>query len=349
MSKFLLARKHFKLCAVLTLGYNLIPYVMFVGGLFVFESLYEGLLCYVAADILIAVAITIWILRKFAPCSPDLKLASRYVKYSAPLALSEIEGGLLSKVDRYTIAFFMDLKFLAVYNVMANVFMMFDALNAPIRKQIMSYLPKPWDAGYREDTISLLRQILLLFCVLVIGLIWCVSLHMEILLGIIMGDVSYVDSLTLTASLLGVAALLSNIRRFFNQLIKLNNRSMHVLVFQLLGLFPSILLNILLVPSYGLVGASVASLISYATIVGTMNYRYSLAIDTDFLKAVGKVVLLASLMSLVYYLVDPHTWLTLILSATLSIGIYAALCAVLLRGLYRPFRESLTRVRDHKY
>lgn len=346
MSKFLLCRKRFKVYSVASLVYGLVPYGSFVVTLAWTGSFLVGFFAYVCADLLIAGGLTFWICRPYPVQKPKLEVARQYFSYSSPLALSEIESALMTKVDKYAIAFFIDLETLAVYNVLVSIFLLFDGLNAPIRKQVMSYLPKPWDSGFQTDATILVRELLLLYCGIVIPLIWCVSVYSEnFVSGMLLNSV-VVEGLIVPATMLGLAALLANTRRFYNQIIKLRKRSFHVLSFQLVGLVPCVALNFLLVPRFGIAGAAFSSLISYVAIVLVMGRSYSLSINASFWIALIKFAALGSVVWLVFVLFSPETIFASILCGGMSLLLYAGLVFLLMRSERSLLEESFLKFRE---
>lgn len=348
VSKFLLARKKFKLYSVLTLLYELSPYTAFVIGLMIRGEVFWGILCYVITDLFMISIMVISVVKDLKLVWPSRLIFVQYFLFSYPLAISEIEGGLLNKVDKYCIGAFMDLNSVAIYNVIIRACGVIDFVTTPIRKQMMSYLPKVWDKGFKKESIQTIRQTLLLFLLITVGLLACFTLYMQQILEIFLQEEREIAQLELIVLLIGFGIIFSASKRFYYLLIKLKNQSMDQLIYQLVGVIPNFLLNYLLIPEIGLLGAALATFVSFALILIAINAKHKLDIDLDFFKHFGSFLVISLSMFLIKELFnfDIDTVWLLILSVGISFVSYFGLIFLLKRSFLLTVKKSFEDFRQ---
>ena len=339
-SKFFLARKRFRTYALVALAYDFLPYAAFVSATTFGADLPRAMLSYVLTDAVIALTIALFVARTLPFRAPSTALLLRYFRYSAPLALSELEGGLLTKADRFFLAYFCDLSHVAIYNIIVSLFRLFDGLSAPVRRQLMSYLPAVWDRGHQQESIAFLRQSVLLYSAVTLGLIGACAAHIDPILSLLTHQSTSIPALHLSVILLGTAALLANVRRFYNQLIKLNENSLHVLWYQLGGLIPNLALNLLLVPELGVLGAAIASASAYGLVLLFMSRGYSLAADLRFVATLSALVTLSVCIWLPQVLLVDAGLMELVLYVGVGMLVYLGASLALVPSLYRTFLSS---------
>ncbi|MEM7659743.1 MAG: oligosaccharide flippase family protein, partial [Bacteroidota bacterium] len=282
ISKFMLARKNFKLYSVLTLIYELSPYVAFVIGILVKGEIFWGIVSYVITDLVTVLIMLGFIVKDLKLVMPKKALFLQYFHFSYPLAIAEVEGGLLDKVDRYFISGFLGLEAVGIYNIIYRVCSIIDFITTPIRKQMMSYLPKVWDKGFHQEAISTIRNSLLLFLLITTGMLVCFTLYFDKILFVLAQKTIELPNLEVIVLLIGLGIIASAAKRFYYLLIKLKNKSMDQLWYQLIGLVPNVILNYLLIPQYGLLGAAMATFVSYILIIAVINFRHKLNLDGQF-------------------------------------------------------------------
>ncbi|MDX1909027.1 MAG: oligosaccharide flippase family protein [Bacteroidia bacterium] len=345
-NKFYLARKQFKLYSLINLLYDLVPYLMFVLGIVLHRSLYMGILFYAVTDMAVALLTVGLAARMVTVAAPSRELLGTYFTYSGPLMLSEVEGGLLDKVDRYFISAIMGLEALGIYNIIYRICSLLDFVTTPIRKQMMSYLPKAWDQGYQTESVTAIRHSLLLFLLITFGMLGAMTAYFTEILTYLTGDQVTVEYLYLNVVLLGLGILASGAKRFYYILVKLKGTTMDQLWYQLAGLIPNIVLNWLLIPHIGILGASISTFVSYILILLVINYRYDLGIDLSFWGHVVSFSLMAGVMYLIRtWVVVPDGVMLLLVSLGLSTLVYIGLIVATKRKFLLGMRQSLEAFR----
>ncbi|GAB4419828.1 MAG: hypothetical protein OHK0039_32680 [Bacteroidia bacterium] len=349
ISKYMLARKQFKIYSVLTMVYELLPYLAFVVGIAIpGGSFLLGIVAYVVLDMAMVLLMLGFIVFQFPFVLPSYALFREYLRFSFPLSLSEVEGGLLDKVDRYFISGMMGLEAVAVYNIIYRVCSIIDFVTTPIRKQMMSYLPKVWDKGYIKESLATIRNSLLLFLLITIGMLACFTIYFGEILRYLGGKEIAVPHLELIVLLVGVGIIASAAKRFYYLVVKLRNNSMDQLWYQLLGLLPNIVLNYLLIPSMGLLGAALSTFISYVLIILVINMKYKLDLDGPFFWHLASFLALSLVMLLIRQAFAMETTFLFILNVGLSCLAYGALIILLKRSFLLDVKRSFEAFRKIK-
>lgn len=344
ISKYMLARKQFKSYSVLTLIYELFPYLAFVAGIFFWEDFLGGIIAYVVTDLLMVSVMLGFIVVKMPFSLPSRALFLQYFHFSYPLAISEVEGGLLDKVDRYFISGMMGLEAVGVYNIIYRVCSIIDFITTPIRKQMMSYLPKVWDKGYVKESLATIRNSLLVFLLITTGMLAGFTLYFQDILNYLGGkDEVHVPYLEWIVLLIGLGIIGSAAKRFYYLVVKLRNNSMDQLVYQLVGLVPNIILNYFLIPPLGLLGAALATFVSYVLIIIIINFKYKLDIDGAFFLHLLSFLAISAVMWPIREAFQMDNFFLFLLNLSLAFGAYYLLAFLLKRsfllGVKRSFEE----------
>ena len=321
-SKFLLCRKRFKLFSVVTTAYDLIPYLGFVAGIFLYQDVFWGMVFYTVTDYLVVLANLAYQIREVAFARPSVALFKEYTAYTYPLVFSAFEGGLLSKVDRYFVSYYLGTEAVGVYNILYSVCNLLEFITLPIRRQVMSYLPKVWDQGYHKEAIAMIRATLLAFLAIAIGGAALLTFYFEGLLAMLSSKQAGIPYLEWNVALVSLGIIASATKQFYYLPIKLKKQTSQEMWYQLAGVVPNIILNILLIPRLGILGASISTFASYAIIVTILNHYHSLAIDRKFVMHLFSFFGLAAVIGLVEYFIPQNQEHLLI--SIMSIGVAVA-------------------------
>ena len=281
-SKYFLAVKKFKTYTTVTFFYDLLPYLAFVGGIIYSKDVAFGMLLYLLLDTFIVVILVFLIMVSIPFKNFSMRLFRQYIGYSYALSLGSIEGGLLDKVDRYFISYFMGVESVGIYNVIYKICSVSSFITTPIKKQLLSYLAGVWDKGYHEAAVMAVRQGLLIFGMISIGLMAFLSINMQSILDLLLDDEIPAIPLGWIVVFIGSGIIAEAAKRFYNLLIHLEKKTVYELRYQTAGLLLNVLFNLILIPFIGLLGAAIATFISYVLVIGLIELRYRLALDKEF-------------------------------------------------------------------
>ena len=262
---YLKARKRFKPYSILTILYQFTPYLGLVAGIYFTENISTGLKYMVSVQAIVIVISYILYCRKLSYKTPSIAKLETFFYYSWPLALSNISGGLLSKSDRFLIGYFLEPSMVGVYSIIYMILSFIDQLTTPLRTYFGSYLPKVWDKGDRNQAYEQIQLGMLLFISLAGLLLSLAYVYMYdfidlYLLDLDLEQVNYWEMIVLS---IGIGIILLGMSRFQFQIIRLAKKNQMELYIQLIGLSVSVILNVILLPLIGILGAGLATFLGY--------------------------------------------------------------------------------------
>ena len=300
-NKFLKSQKRFKLFTIFDLLYNLCPYLGFVAGLIMAGNLFSGLLVYVIFKLGLSAFVFISNAGRLKIIFPSMHVFKKFIKYSWALSLSEISGGLLAKADRYFIGYFMGPAAIGVYNIVYSVLSLISELNRPFNNYFSVYMPGVWDRGNIKRVKGQLKEGVI--CYLSAGTILLVilSFYTEPLLMFFLGKkFPGIENFNLLMTVTGAGIMAYGITGIQAVIIRCSNRNHYSLLFQAAALMVNMLLNLLLIPAYGVTGAGAATFVSYIMLAGLNNYFFSIDINRLFVIKLMKPVFCGLAVALLF-------------------------------------------------
>jgi O-antigen/teichoic acid export membrane protein len=270
---YLKSRKLFKPFSLFNIIYQFTPYFGLVGGIFYTKEIFIGLACMIVTQSFIILILYVLYFQKIEYVVPSWIKFKKFIKFSWPLSLSNISGGLLSKSDRFLISYFLGPESVGIYSILYMVLSFVDQLTTPLRTYYGSYLPKIWDNGKTIEAHKQLQSGVFIF-LLIAGLLLSLAYShlydfMSLFLKIEINNILFNWSSTIVS--IGLGILFLGLSRFQFQLIRLAQKNRWELYIQVLGLCVNVLLNIILLPVVGLLGAGLATLAGYS-----ISYLYGL-------------------------------------------------------------------------
>lgn len=345
-SKFFLAIKKFKIYTTFTFFYDLLPYLAFIAGIMLTEEVMTGVMLYMLTDALVVLIMVLVIMFELPLGRFSAKLCRQYLQYTYALSLGSIEGGLLDKVDRYFISFFLGIESLGVYNIIYKICSVSDFITTPIKKQLLSYLAGVWDKGHQLESKKTIEQALLLFLALSIGFISFLTINIEEVFNLLLQDQVTQIPLPWMVLLIGAGVIAYASKRFYNLLMQLEQRTSDELKYQTIGLLLNVVLNALLIPTIGIIGAALATFVSYLIMIIIIQARYQLQLEATFWWHVLSFMFIAAGVIFTYHLIfDGRHILLLGANATLSALTYLALVLIIKKNMLLEMKSSMLKFR----
>ena len=333
LSKFLEARKRFKSYSILSSIFHILPILGLTLGVFLYKDIVTGVLFYVLCEMLLITFLFSMILLRwdFPFKFIDVHVLKKFLKYSAPLIPSSISTGILSKIDRYFIGYFLGPASMGIYNIVYSVCSLVDSYTFPFNKYYQTYLPKIWDSGKQKGALRQLKIGSAYYLILAIGSILGLMIVFDPMVVLVLHkDIPIIINPELTILIVGLGILINGFNRFNFKLVKLEEKNYYILLADGIAASANIILNFFLIPVYGILGAAFATLISYSIISILLNSKYSIGIDYLYIKNVAKITLasMSILILLLFdiFIIDSYLKLVaVILLGTLfySIGLFA--------------------------
>jgi len=261
---------------------------------------------------------------------PTFSRFKPYLKYGIPLTLTPALMWIITAIDRYMISYFIGVASAGVYSAAYRIGHQAFLFVTPVATVLFPMAAKSYGDGDISQTKNYLRHTLKYFMMLTIPAAFGLSILAKPLLSILttpefLYGSTIIPFIAFNAMLYGFYVIGSNI---FN----LYYRTVWIAVLLGLTAVINIVLNLTLIPQIGILGAAIATLISYISL-SILN----LVISRRYMKFdIGVLFMLKSLvaslvMVLCIWLINPSSLLMVLVSIVLGALIYFAVL-ILIKG-----------------
>lgn len=242
----------------------------------------------------IALAVMIWLVRKAIVFNLSWKKMMDMTKFGFPLIPAALSMVVLRLSDRYIISALVDLDQVAIYDIGYKAGSLILLFIAPFR---LAWTPFAFSISQKPEAPKIYRDVLaylLAACsFLILG---AVAFQTEIV-SILAPD-SYASAVSVV-SWVAASHLFIAIYMVFSARLVTTKKGYHLAWISVLASILNILLDFILIPSMGIVGAAIATFAGYGT-QGILTYfisKRSFDIKVDWLR-MGKLALAAGLVAL---------------------------------------------------
>ena len=242
---------------------------------------------------------------------PRFTYIKKYLRFSIPLIPVGIFGWVIDAADRYIIGFYLTSAAVGIYSASYNIGAVITAFMSPIGFVLYPALSKLWEEGKTRELENHLKYSLKYFLMLSIPSFFGLSMLSKQILRILARP-DFVSEGYMVIPIIAFSMLFYSATCTLNYwifaLVKKTERIF--LIYFLCGIM-NIALNIVLIPEWGILGAAIATLISFMaagllTIYLTRDYvRYQI----DYISSL-KSILASLIMAAVITVVNPLTMLS---------------------------------------
>lgn len=338
---------YFKLSSVLLLLYTMFPVLLaffrMVGKIGIYNLLNVGLMALqvglvvlflssgyglkgaiwaaiISATTLNIIAVSI-IFKQIGFARPRFSRIKVYLKWGIPLTPNSAIAWIISASDRYIVNYFMGVSAAGIYNA-ADLMGGYAALAlSPVSIVLFPRISKSYDEGKLDECRDYFKysfKYLMMFSIpSAVGL----SLLAKPLLRILTTPVFLIGSPLVALAALG--ALASCLYQTLVYIIYLVGKTQIEIRLLTIAAVLNIMLNIILIPSIGIIGAEVASIIAYTVLGGlslmVVHKYFKFDLSLTFLT---KCALSSGFMALCIWLINPQSVLLVALSILIGIITY---------------------------
>ncbi len=272
-----------------------------------------------------------WLLRKFISVRLSAVEARKMIRYGFPLTLAGVSGFVFIYIDRYFLNYYINLGEVGVYTL-ANQFgiVMNILLIAPI-KMVWG----PMFLSIKEnDNFTLFCARALTYIVLLGGVLF-LSLSLLAREAIRLMSTPEYWSAYSVVPIIALTYWIWSTRSVIEVGVAIKRQTLFVAANSFMGATINVLLNIVLVPSFGMTGAAYATLITYMAMIG-VDYVYNqrlLPIGYEWVR-LGKISLASALLfGIGYFLIFNNILLSIGFKLAL-VGSYP--CILWVMGFFEP-------------
>lgn len=285
------------------------------------------------------------ILRDIDVVSPNFKLLKQFLKFSLPILPSAIMNWIINVSDRYFIGYFLPVTDVAIYSASYTLAMVISFIYAPFYVILTPKLTQLWENGdettlrkvlYYSNKFPLLVSIPLLFGLMLMG-----ANAIQILTGSPLASstcstlsIKYIPcAIHNLIPLISLGYILFYTGFYYAQVFILVKKTQHIFYGYLIASVVNIVLNRVLVPRIGIMGAGTATLLTflaqmiYFTTVSRKYFDIQLSFKFVWYSLVASLVMFITLLS-IYHLFASHL-LGLCLLAIIGATTYVTLIYLL--------------------
>ena len=202
----------------------------------------------------------------------DLGFLRTAVAFSLPLMAAEISWVVLDSGDRFFIQHYMGAQALGFYAAAYGIAIYLqDVLMAPLQMALFPICMKVWNTEGKKATQDFLARSLDQFVLVAVAVV-CVAIVTSRDVIVLLASRKFQEAHTLLPFLV-VGLVLSAVTIYFRPGLMIHKRASKIAVATFYASVLNIALNIVLLPRIGLVGAAIATMVSYGGIVVFLAYQ----------------------------------------------------------------------------
>lgn len=282
----------------------------------------EGIiLALIASGLIINSTSLIVILKKTGFSLPSFKNTLKYLKWGLPLIPVIALIWIINLSDRYMVSYFINVGTAGIYSAAYTIGNYTSFLLYPIGLVLYPNVIKTYDEKKYEETRRYLKYAMKYLFMITIPAAFGISVLSQPILRILTSQEFMAGSIIIP--IIATSALFYCLYQISVYIIHARNKTYISLVSILSAAVLNIILNIILIPYWGILGAALATLIAYITL-GILSlliaFRY-LKFDLSFHFLV-KCILSSIVMGVCVWLINPKSLLLLIISIIAGALIY---------------------------
>lgn len=274
----------------------------------------------------------------------DARIAKQAFIYGYPIAIALGMATVLSSTDRFMIAYFMNEAAVGAYHAsysLANrtLDIMFIWLGAAGVPALIAALEKGGEKSLHEAASEQANTLMLVTMPAAVG----IALVARPLSEVLIGPELRTEAANITPLIAAASFLAGLLYYYFNQAFVLAKRTDLLLLTMAFPAVSNVVLNILLIPQFGLYGAAIATILGFVIAIASsiLIARPHIAMPVP-LKAVAQCALCCMIMSAAVVVLPPmRGWLELLISAAVGATVYSLAAYVIDAAGVRDFSKKL--------
>lgn len=231
---------------------------------FILHKKHDAFLWAKVISILLACFFAIYFIRESIRGRPRKQYICNLLEYSIPLIPFSIALAVIAVIDRYSINHFMTLNDVGIYSVGVKGGLLISLFTTAFA---MAFSPYAMSIKNKVNCKEIYSSIFEIYLIVLLGLVlFILSIDKYILFYLVGDSLQYVDA----AGVIHLSALTVAMSSLFSQLgIGLNILSKNKYFFYgtLLSLICNVVFNLLLIPVFGIYGASYSGILSFLIII----------------------------------------------------------------------------------
>lgn len=229
-----------------------------------------------------------------------------YLRFGLPLVPTALLGWITSSSDRYLIGYFLSLQMVGIYSAAYNIGAIIGFFGAPLQILLFPTISKLYEERKEEEIKIYLTYSLKYFLLFTIPSVFGLSILSRPIL-LIMTRSEFVAQGAVVLPIVAVGALFFGLYgAIFAWILIVVKRTRLVFVLVSFSAAINLVLNVILIPVYGIVAAAITTLIAYCILFSLTTYfsRESIKFEIPY-GFIVKSTFASVVMSFVLYWVNP--------------------------------------------
>ena len=259
----------------------------------------------------------------------DPEVRNRIIRYGLPLSVSAIATIIIHFSDRYMLSIFYSLREVGTYSAAYDLSQQtIGALLSVVFVTVFPRISAAHEAGRIDQIAYYARMLLMLLLALGGGILTCFIWYSSNVSALVLG-VNIASDAAPLMPLAGLAMILGVMKAcVFDIPAKLKEHTRYLLAVSLFMASANLLLNLALIPPYGVYGAVFATIVTFAlgmiaSLIRDFSFWGIPRVNSGIFKL---CIALATMNLFIYYTSETIYW---VIGATLALSIYAGLIYVL--------------------
>lgn len=271
------------------------------------------------------------------------KLLRKFLNYGIPLIGVAVVTWVLSVSDRYVIAYFRGTGESGIYTI--GYSLVSQPLNLIISSLMLSAFPiiiKTWNESGKKETESFISRITNYYLIIMVPAITGIFLLKEDIFNVL-ADKSYFSG-NVVLPWIALGFLFLGLTQYVNKILELRQKTFSLLVIIAIVSAINFILNLIFVPFYGMVGASVTTMVSYVIyFIISLSMTRKLFSFKIRIKSLFKILISSIIMGLVIIFLRAYITNIFILGVLIVIAFLVYIVSLYLLGEIKEEVKTLTR------
>ena len=335
MDMFFATFQKIKIRSTLIFSETILQMILIISVLFAGFGLNGAIISLIFVKIVLYIIKFTLVNRQIKMCTPSIMLMRDYLTFSMPLIPAILSTWTYNLSDRYIIGYFLDIGNVGIYSASYGLGNMVSLFYAPISIVFLPALSKLYRNNKNGEIISHFNNLSKLYLMLAIPAMFGLSvLSKKLLITLTTSD--FIDGF-IVIPIIAIGTILFNYGSINANILILYKQTKKFALITIFSAIINIILNIILVPMIGIVGAALATLMTFAfyfIMNGMLSFKL-LNLNID-LKFIFKSIISSVVMSYCILLLDPIGAIDIII----SIGVGAIIYSIMLITLKGFTREE---------
>jgi O-antigen/teichoic acid export membrane protein len=271
--------------------------------------------------------------------TPSFSVVKPYLPYTLPILPSVLCYWFINLGDRYVIGYFMGADAVGVYSASYGLGAVLGLFYAPLTSTLFPAMVHCYESNKIQELKMHLKYSLKFFLMFAIPSFFGLSVLSKSLL-VTLATSEFVEGYVVI-SIVALATVLFSCSSINTHVLNLFKETKKVGMIYSVSASINVVMNIILVPLVGIVGAAIATLITFAVhlfVVSKISFK-RLPYDIDF-KFIRKSVISSVIMGFAIWKLNPFGAINILVSIGVAAAIYFGFM-VLLKGFTRDEYEFL--------